>query len=172
MASAIRWIHWAHVVSPFRGQWLPGDARGFRDHGGRIRSHGTEQEPPPVGEHAGLRRRARAVCGEAITLGVDERERVGRAIVEKFTAMEVGVAALAVGGTHCHALIQVGESDVRPIFGRAKQFSSLRVRDVHPGKLWAASCGVFRMKSEEQFESTRGYIAAHKSQGAWVYLVR
>ena len=46
---------WYHVQFSTFGTWLRGDERGFRDHDHRLHSSGDYRNPPPPGEHEGLR---------------------------------------------------------------------------------------------------------------------
>jgi riboflavin biosynthesis pyrimidine reductase len=160
---------WAHVMSSMRGQWLPGDERGFRDHGHRVHSTGDYRNPPPPGEHAGLRRFARAIAAEPVTLTPAQREIAGAALVEKLTELGVRVAACACGATHAHALIRAGPADAKLLFGRAKQLASLRLTGEIPGKVWGASSNVVRVAGLRHFIAVRAYILRHKAEGAWTW---
>ena len=160
---------WVHVIATTRGQWLPGDARGFRNRRHRVHSSGDYRHPPPPQEHAGLRQRSGSIAAEPVVLLSQQRERVGLAVAEKLARMDFDVAALCCSATHCHALVRVGQSDAIAIFGRAKQYASHHVRHDIPGKLWGASSHVVRVRSEEQFQAVRQYILDHALEGAWIW---
>lgn len=160
---------WTHVIATMRGQWLPGDERGFRDHGHRIHSSGDYRTPPPRDEHAGLRAYARSLARDAVSLTPPQRVLVGTALVAKLRAMNVPCAVLACGSTHTHALIRVGELDAKPVLGRAKQAASYAVRTEIPGKMWGGSSGVVRIGSVEHWTAAFWYIARHRREGAWVW---
>ncbi len=83
--------------------------------------------------------------------------------------MDIKVAVLAVGARHAHAFLLVGAADAVAILGCAKQFASHQARAELPGKLWGASSHVERINDREQFDSTIGYIARHREEGAWVW---
>ncbi len=160
---------WAHVMTSTLGHWLPGDPRGFRNHGHRIHSSRDYKIPPPRGEHAGLHAHAGAILSREVVLTVPQRERIGSALLEKPARMDIKTAALAVGSRHVHALIRVGTADAVEIFGRAKQFASHQARPELPGKLWGASSHIKRISHREQFDTTIRYIARHRAEGAWVW---
>ena len=160
---------WAHVISSFHGQWLPGDERGFRNRGHRIHSTGAVERSAPIWEHRGLRQRLAHCRDNAIVLTPDQGAVVGEALIEKLRSTGSRIGALAVSPTHCHALIEVGHGDAVKLFGRAKQLASLRLRGAHPDKLWGASSHVVRMQDDAQIETARRYILAHRDEGAWVW---
>lgn len=160
---------WAHVIAGTLGSWLPGDPRGFRSRRHRVHSSGDYRNPPPAGEHAGLHRHALSCSADAVRIPADLRARVGRAMLGKLHDSGVPVGALAVGSNHVHALIAVGDSDAVGPFGRAKQHASKAVSTDLPGKLWARSSHVVRVKNTGQLASTVQYIARHDRAGAWVW---
>ncbi len=160
---------WAHIISSFRGQWIPGDARGFRNRKRRAHSSGNIDHPPEVWEHRGLRERNALASENAIELEFVHCALVGEALINKLRANGSRIGALTVSPTHCHALVEVGHGDAVKLFGKAKQLASHRLRSVHPGKLWGASSHVVRMKDDAQIETVRRYILAHRDEGAWVW---
>lgn len=156
-------------MSSFRGQWLPGDERGFRNRKHRIHSSGNVDCPPVAWEHRGLRDRLSSVVADAIELGPTDQAIVGEAVLEKLRDRGSRIGALAVSSTHCHVLLEVGHGDAVRLFGRAKQHASHRLKSTHPGKLWGASSHVVRMRDDGQIETARRYILAHRDEGAWVW---
>ena len=164
-----RWDDWVHAMWSARGQWLPGDARGFRNHGHRVHSSGDVRNPPPDNEHAGLRTYAKSITRRVVFLPNDVRPRLVSALVEKFEMLRVPVRVIAVDGVHAHALVQLGIADAKPLVARAKQHSSFQVRDRLQGSIWAESCHPVRIEDEGHWRATVEYIHAHRERGACVW---
>src|SRR5689334_15714312 len=74
---------WRHVIISTFNSWLPGDVHGFRNKKHRIHSSGDYKNPPPLNEHAGLRRYAKVISEEPVVVPPELRSIVGRAIVTK-----------------------------------------------------------------------------------------
>jgi len=73
---------WRHVVLGTRRSWLHGDGRGFRSRGHRIHSSGDYRDPPPEGEHAGLRAyHEKRAKGPAIRVSKRLRAEAGKALL-------------------------------------------------------------------------------------------
>ncbi|MBM4109048.1 MAG: hypothetical protein FJ255_09625 [Phycisphaerae bacterium] len=161
---------WVHMMSSYRGQWIPGDRRGFRSRGHRVHSSGDYRRPPPEDEHAGLRRHVLGIMDEPVRLSPEQVAILVRSLGEKLEAMDVAVAILAADATHCHALFNAGDRAPRVLFGRAKQFASHRLRIEVPGKLWGASSGGREVRTQEHFVDALGYIADHGRRGAFVWI--
>ncbi|MBX3403896.1 MAG: hypothetical protein KF699_10850 [Phycisphaeraceae bacterium] len=163
------WRDWVHITCSARGQWLPGDARGFRDHGHRIHSSGTYRDPPPLHEHAGLRVHAAKINQMVVAFTPAQRVTIGEAMLEKLAAMEFPVRILAVAATHVHALIRVGEQDAIPIVGRAKQLASHRLRQELAGTIWGERSHPERITCEGHYRNVVDYIGHHRLDGAWMW---
>lgn len=161
---------WAHVISSFRGHWLPGDLRGFRSRKHRIHSSHDYRAVNPEPEHEELHRYAQGLAGDAIRLTRSQCRVVIAAIIEKMEAIEIPVAVIACDAVHCHALLRVGDQDAKLVFGRAKQLASFRLRDELPGRIWGASSHAERVHDLEQFERAVRYIWKHRSKGAEVWI--
>ena len=155
-------------MSSYRGQWIPGDERGFRSRGHRVHSTGNYHDKPPETEHAGLRRWARTIMAEPVTLDRTLASELVSAMIEKVEAMELRWAIVAADRVHCHALIDVAELAPKETFGRAKQFASFRLRSAIPGKLWGASSNPLDVRDREHFINVINYIADHEQHGAVV----
>jgi REP element-mobilizing transposase RayT len=163
------WRDWVHVTCSTRGQWLPGDPRGFRDHDHRIHSSGNYKDFPPLHQHAGLRIYAARLNQQTIVLTCMQRTIIGEAITKKLKSMDVPIRIIAVAATHVHALIRVGEADAIPIFGRAKQFASHRVRGQLPGTIWGEGSHPERITDQTHYRNVVGYIRHHALDGAWIW---
>lgn len=150
-------------MSSFRGQWLPGDERGFRDHGHRVHSSGDYRRRPPEHEHAGLRSYARSISKGPVFVNASQAARIGESLLEKLDSMGVACEAMAVMPSHVHGLINVGAADAVALFGRAKQLASRRLSEELPGKLWGASSHAVRIRDRAHFAATRRYILEHWS---------
>ncbi len=171
LAPMTRWNDWVHVMFSAYGHWLPGDPRGFRNHDHRIHSSGDYKHPPPITEHAGLRRYAREITGKPVSFPTDIRPVLAEALASKWLAMRVPARIVGVGSRHAHALIRVGPEDAKPIAGRAKQAASHRVRDRLPGTIWGQGCHPVRVRDQDHYRAVVEYIEDHRGEGAalWVH---
>ncbi len=153
-----------------RGAWLPGDERGFRSRHHRIHSTGDYRSPPPVEEHAGLRRTVAAMAHPFVRLTPAVRPTIAKAFAEKFRKECCLPVLVAVAETHIHALISVGKTDAKRIVGRAKQYASHQVRESMPGKIWGQGCHVVRVRDRSHFRVIIEYINEHeRAEGAFVW---
>ncbi len=162
------WSNWVHAICNTKGSWLPGDPRGFRDHDHRAHSSGDYRNPPPTGEHEGLRRLATERSSGMVRLSQQEQRLIARAFSEKLASMEAAVSVLAIDAVHLHTLVRIGLGNAKPLIGRAKQRASYAIRDVRVGSIWAQGCHVVRIKDEGHWKTVRNYILKHELQGAIV----
>jgi len=162
------WRAWAHVVTSTRGQWLPGDRRGFRSRQHRVHSSGDYRRPPPPGEHEGLRKVAEAISTGPVFLATAHRRVVVEAIQTKLTQLGAHPRVIACDGVHCHALFNCDGDAVR-LFGRAKQAASHALREQIPGRVWGRSSHVERIKDESHYLAVIRYVLAHQDRGAIVW---
>ncbi len=153
-----------------RGHWLPGDERGFRDRTHRIHSSGDYNNPPPSEEHAGLRRHAHTIVGPLVRIPEHLRPAIAQALGTKFDEMHAPARIIAVTQTHAHALVRVGDSDAKPLVGRAKQAASFAVRSSLPGQVWGGSCHVVRVHSDAHYHRIVAYIDKHRGEGGAVWV--
>lgn len=160
------WRDWVHAMWSARGQWLPGDARGFRDHDHRVHSSGSDERPPPRDEHVGLRLYATRVTRRVVFLPDEVRGPIAEALAEKRASLRCATRIIAVDGVHVHALFEIGEADAKAAVVRAKQQASHRVRARLPGSIWAQGCHVVRIEGEQRWRCTVDSIAAHGQRGA------
>lgn len=165
-----QWQDWVHVIIGTHSSWLPGDPRGFRDHGHRIHSSGDYRNPPPPGEHAGLNHHAKQIAAPMITIPADLRPIIAEALGRKLERMKTPARIIAVGARHTHALARTGPQDAKPLIGRAKQFASHQVRARLPGSIWSESCEVVRVRDEDHYRSIVKYIADHADDGAAIWI--
>ena len=166
---------WRHVILNLRRTWLPGDARGFRSRGRRVRSSGDYRNPPPPEEHAGLRDFNLARCGPpAPPLTRDERRAVAAALLAKLADTGTATAALAVAAEHVHVLALLPRS--RPLavalVGRAKQFASHRLRDARPGRLWADNGSYHPVRDRGHWLNAAAYVALRQEPGSVVWTTK
>jgi len=164
------WADWVHAIITTYGTWLPGDPRGFRDHGHRVHSSGDYKSPPPAGEHAGLLDRSRRAVKSKIVLPPEHRQAVAGSLVSKLDELGHPVRILAVNATHVHLMVRVGQRDAKPVIGLAKQRASLDARSWLQGGLWAQGCHLVRVFSDEHYHTLIRYIAEHADEGAFVWV--
>jgi hypothetical protein len=165
------WSNWARVMFSTRGAWLPGDERGFRDHGRRIESSGDYRNPPPEGEHVGLRKYSEALSDGVVVLPRELRDVIAEALGRKLIEQRHPSRTCSVAATHVHVLLRAGSINARVPIGRAKQFASHQVREVLPGRIWGQRSHIVRIKDETHYRAVVGSIERHGDHGArvWVY---
>lgn len=163
------WRAWVHLTASTLGHWLPGDERGFRSRRHRLHSSGDYQNPPPLAEHAGLRRDAEARSKGAVRLDPAQRQIVVAALQTKLEEMGAQPRAIACDAVHCHALVCCA-GDAKVMFGRAKQAASHALREQIPGKVWGRSSHPTRIRDEWHYQRVVAYIKAHAEQGAAVWV--
>lgn len=164
---------WFHITFSTYGQWLPGDARGFRSWNHVIHSSGDYKKPPPPDEHEGLRRYTKErMTRDPITLTPTQREVCGLAIVEKLKEKDAEVLVIAVGGRHVHIQARLEDHEARVIVGLAKQAASHRLRVELPGTIWAARCRTDPVATKGHQEALFKYLVRHRREGAFVWTFR
>jgi REP element-mobilizing transposase RayT len=164
---------WYHAWFSTFGTWLRGDARGFRDRDHRIHSSGDYRNPPPIEEHAGLRRWViEHLHKDPVRLRAAQRPQVGRVIVQQLRQRGADVLVVAVASDQVHLVLRCGSGEVRQLVGHAKRWSSHAIRAQIPGTVWAKKCGLKLIRSRAQQVATFEYITRHASRGAWVWTFR
>jgi hypothetical protein len=167
-------ICWYHVMLGTYGSWLPDDPRGFRSRRHKIHSSGDYRQPPPAGEHVGLRRYCREISGPVVQIPVAARGVAGSALVARLARRRLRIVALAVGARHAHLLVELPrrrevQSD---LLGQCKSASSHAIRRTVPGRVWPAGWQLVPIHDRRQQWQTFHYIVAHARQGAWVWTWR
>ncbi len=165
------WANWAHIITSTRGQWLPGDARGFRNRDHRVHSSGDYRCPPPPDEHAGLRITAKARSTGVVVFDKSQQSIVVRVVAAKLLDLDSRPRAVACDAVHCHALLY-SPGDAVQLFGRAKQAASHALRGQIPGRVWGGSSHVVRIRDESHCRTVIAYILGHHDQGAAVWDAR
>ena len=163
---------WWHVILSTKGSWLPGDPRGFRDHGHRLHSSGDYKRPPPAGEHASLYHWNRTRGQPAVLIPDALQPAIGEAILEKAQREAVRVVRLAVSTTHAHLLMpwHGDYASLIKFVGKLKQCSSQRVRVSMPGAVWAKGGKPVAVRDESHHKQVLRYIREHRDrERAWYW---
>ena len=165
---------WAHVILHTRCSWLHGDGRGFRSRGHRLHSSGDYRNPPPPGEHAGLRRHHRGRSGPAVVLGPEVRPRVASAAVEKLRDRGCVVLALSVSPSHLHALASLPRShrEADEIIAAVKQRASHAAGREVPKPLWAQGGCVRDVRDYAHHRNVFFYVRDGQERGSSVWTYR
>ncbi|MCE9529856.1 MAG: transposase, partial [Planctomycetes bacterium] len=158
-----------HIILSTWNSWLPGDVRGFRSSEHKIHSSGDYKNPPPVEEHAALRRYHDDRAGETILIPDECKQVAGEAIIEKLTKKKFRVLAVAVSTTHAHMLVELPTDirKVRAIAGQCKTASSHAIRDQIPGRVWAGGGKPIRIDDPEHQRNVFYYIL--NQENAWIW---
>lgn len=169
---------WRHLILSTYATWLPGDERGFRDHGHRVHSGGDYKNPPPPGEHAGLARYVRGRAHDPAYLPRDAWAVAGAAIVRTLLDGEHLALALAVSTTHVHALAELPDDvgEVKKIAGWCKWAATRAVRDAFPAehakRLWAQGLTYKPVDTREHQLRVYPYILYRQGADAWTWSFR
>ncbi len=165
---------WYHFMFSTYGTWIRADERGFRDSGHRIHSSGDYRRPPPPQEHANLRKWVKQNMRSApVRLSVQQRFRIGAALVRDLLQREIQLIILAVGSDHAHGIGRFPSDAARSLIGHAKRHASHALRAELPGQVWGKRALLKVIRSEEQQRATFVYIARHgPREGAWVWTFR
>jgi len=147
---------------------LPGDERGFRNHGHRVHSSGDYRHLPPEEEHKGLRHYASRIAGDPVEIPEGLRVIVADCVAEKLERINCPTRIVAVTRTHVHALVRC-EGDVMRAAGRAKQYASHQVRAALPGNIWGQRSKIVRIKDERHFRWVIRYIADHVNESGAIW---
>jgi REP element-mobilizing transposase RayT len=162
-------MRWRHVILGALNSWLPGDERGFRTRDHKLHSSGDYKSPPPVDEHAGLRRHSKKISGDPIVIPKKLRDIVGNAILKQLQKLELRILAIAVAGMHVHILVELPDDkkEMKSIVGNCKMKSSHAIRQQMPGRVWAGGGKLKRIDTREHQLRTYRYIL--RQDGAWIW---
>ncbi|MEM9415587.1 MAG: hypothetical protein AAGA29_08950 [Planctomycetota bacterium] len=165
---------WYHLVLHTHGSWLHGDPRGFRTRKHRIHSSGDYKNPPPRGEHAKLHAYQQQRSSTAVHIPHALHATVGKAILGKANKLQHRSAALSVGPTHAHLLIELPADyeAAKRITGQLKQAASHAVRDTLPGKVWAAGGKPIEVNDASHHRRVYVYILRHHTEGDWTWSIK
>lgn len=162
-------MRWRLVTISTYASWLPGDERDFRSRRHKIHSSGDYRRRPPEGEHSGLLRYSRRIAGRPVVIPRRCRATVGEAILRKLEKLGYRVLSLSVSGMHAHFLVELPDSlrAIRHIVGQGKTVASYAIRDVLPGRVWAAA-GDFEPVDEKEHQ-LNAYRYPFKQKHAWAW---
>lgn len=162
-------MQWWHIVISTHKSWLPGDKRGFRSRDHKVHSSGDYKKPPAIEEHAGLRAYHEQRSDGPVLIPDEQREVVGKAILDKLKKLGYRFLALSVSATHSHCLVELPRSleETRAIIGQCKSKSSHAVRSVLPGQVWAGRGKYLRIKDRQHHRNVYRYILNQKD--AWIW---
>ncbi|MSQ95774.1 MAG: hypothetical protein EXR98_14630 [Gemmataceae bacterium] len=162
-------MQWWHIVISTYKSWLPGDKRGFRSPDHKVHSSGDYKKPPPIAEHAALRAYHNQHSGNPVIIPADQLEAVGRAILAKLQKKKHRVLVLSIATTHSHWLVELPNDyeETKQIVGQCKSKSSHLIREIVPGRVWAAGGDFNRIKDRQHQLNVLGYIL--KQKDAWIW---
>jgi hypothetical protein len=160
-----------HASCHYKGQWLPGDPRGFRSRDHKIHSSGDYKNPPPAGEHAGLYGFSKSLMLNApIALEPEEYPILGTAFLNKLHSMELVVYRLACGRSHVHYLYESVAPDAFTEMACAKQYASHQLK-TRWGGLWAKRGKIVDICDINHLRRVLSYIPDHaEKEGAWIWV--
>ena len=164
-------MRWRHIVVGTLCSWLHGDPRGFRSRDHRLDSSGDYKNPPPPGEHDGLRRYHERRSSDPIDLDVDARVIVCRAFVRKWRSLGYRIIVCSVGKRHLHAVVEGPDDygELTKLVGQCKQKASHAVRHLLPGTIWAANGGFKPVRGPGHFRNSYKYVRTYQEAGTIVW---
>jgi hypothetical protein len=165
---------WRHVIVNTKSTWLHGDPRGFRSRKHRIHSSGDYKNPPPPGEHAGLRAYHLKRSRSEIHVGEKERVKIGKAFIRELKHAGYAVIAIAVGKVHLHALVELPYElpEVKKIIGQAKRAASCAVSTSMPGEIWSGGGKFKPVMDKAHCGNVHDYIIFDQGKDYWTWSFR
>jgi hypothetical protein len=164
-------LAWQHIMIATHASWLHGDERGFpsRDH--RIHSTGDYKNPPPKGEHRGLREYQLAQSKQPIDFDVNLSVLITEQFVLKMRSLDFRIIACATAKRHLHALAELANNyeGMKRVIGKCKQKCSHAARYLLPGRIWSAGAEYVRIKDPSHFENSYDYIRFKQEPGAIIW---
>jgi len=162
---------WRLVTINTRNSWLHGDRRGFRSRGHRVHSSGDYRDPPPAGEHAGLRAYHRARAASPTRIPHDLKPVVGQALIADLVERGYRVLAVSVCSDHAHLVVELPDAprQIRAVIGEAKRASSRAVKHQMPGSIWSAGCDPRPKTRRWALAGAIRYVRDRQGQGSWTW---
>jgi REP element-mobilizing transposase RayT len=164
---------WRFVTFGTHNAWRPGDERGWRSRGHKLHSSGDYKSPPPLKEHAGLRRWVNERAGTPVIIPLNVRSIIADRIADTLIEMGHRVLAASVSGMHAHVVVELPDNMplIRAIVGEAKKESSRAVRKQMPGRIWAAGGDYDPIDDRNHLASAMNYVLMKQGPGArtWSY---
>jgi len=174
------WRNWYHCTVGTYASWLPGDPRGWRERDHHEHVDGDyKNPPPPTNFNAGrFQHSQKILTAEPYAIAPNDRDPIGRLLLENFAHNQTPILALAVCKNNFHALIQCADHNPKRILGLAKRhvtfsFSPIINEQTHERRqIWAGEGGIKPIRDREHAVNTFNYILAHINEGGWVWSFR
>lgn len=162
---------WFHIVLTTYGNWLPGDARGYRTRNHRVHVEGDYKDPSPEGRDVLVNDSSeRQMTDAPALLSPEHRELVGIAVRDRFEELGALVAIIAVARKHLHILVKLPPSFTRAWTGLVKKHAWFEMRPTgRHRKLWAGGAKFVKVRDRPHQLNVYYYIKRHLREGAWVW---
>lgn len=167
-------LRWHLVTINTFGTWLHGSPRGFRSRHHRIHSNGDYRNPPPAGEHAGLRCYREERSRSPVHLSHDLKPIVGQSLRDDLAKRGYRVLAVSVCFDHAHLVVELpeGPRQVRSVIGDAKKHVSRAVKRWLPGTVWSAGCDARPKDRKWALAGAVRYVRNCQGAGSWTWSFR
>ncbi|MCC6909144.1 MAG: hypothetical protein IT430_14475 [Phycisphaerales bacterium] len=121
-----------------------------------------------------MRCHAKSISGPAVVVPIEVRPIIGARLLEGLFGQGVRVLVIAVAGMHAHLLTELPEDRraAKQVVGKAKNFSSRKVRRLVPGRIWAGGGALKPIRDKAHQRNTYRYIRDRQGVGAWVWTFR
>ncbi len=133
------------------GTWVPGDERGYRQHGRALAAH------------AGLARLSRErMQGNAIRFDADAKKLVRGAIGQEAKRWGEKIEALAVFSNHVHVVVRYGGNPIDEFVAACKAAARLVLkRNGYERRVWAKGYDKQFCFDEESLRAKIDYVNGH-----------
>ncbi|HEY2573507.1 MAG TPA: hypothetical protein VGH65_05530, partial [Verrucomicrobiaceae bacterium] len=137
----------------------------------RIHSTGDYRNPPPPGEHQGLRRYNQQRSSPRVTIPNACRSLIGLELISFFHDEAFELRAVAVADLHAHFLVELPESLVRvkTMVGKAKEKASRAANKQIDRFRWAAGGTYKIIKDSDHLKNSIEYILTRQGPQAWTW---